>query len=150
LKDEIHRHVKKKGEARRKAQYAKVAVCSDTGGPDVVYVSNEYIKYTKKCAAIRSIVVFHSSGQGHPTTVFCKISVRRSKFCLEFSFFSKVLWAALKVFSMHLGGNRRWVPLSFETNNNKKRYRAHKFYFNISSAVSSLQLHSRGQIFPLS
>ena len=23
--------------------------------------------------------------QGHPTTVFCKISVRRSKFCLEFS-----------------------------------------------------------------
>ena len=25
------------------------------------------------------------SGQGHPTTVFCKISVRRSKKCLEFS-----------------------------------------------------------------
>ena len=24
-------------------------------------------------------------GQGHPTTVFCKISVRRSKYCLEFS-----------------------------------------------------------------
>ena len=23
--------------------------------------------------------------QGHPTTVFCKISVRRSKYCLEFS-----------------------------------------------------------------
>ena len=43
-------------------------------------------KCTKKCAAIRPIVVFHSSGQGHPTTVFCKISVRRSKFCLEFSF----------------------------------------------------------------
>ena len=43
-------------------------------------------KCTRKCAAIRPIVVFHSSGQGHPTTVFCKISVRRSKFCLEFSF----------------------------------------------------------------
>ena len=43
-------------------------------------------KCTKKCAAIRPIVVFHSSGQGHPTTVFCKMSVRRSKFCLEFSF----------------------------------------------------------------
>ena len=23
--------------------------------------------------------------QGHPTTTFCKISVRRSKYCLEFS-----------------------------------------------------------------
>ena len=23
--------------------------------------------------------------QGHPTTVFCKISVRRNKYCLEFS-----------------------------------------------------------------
>ena len=56
---------------------------------------------------------------------------------------------------MHLGGNHRWVPLSFENNNNnKKRYRAHKFYFTISSAVSSIldsiQLHSRGQIFPFS
>ena len=38
----------------------------------------------KRCAAIRPVVVFHNSG--HPTTVFCKISVRRSKFCLEFSF----------------------------------------------------------------
>ena len=43
-------------------------------------------KCTKKCAAVRPIVFFHSSGQGHPTTVFCKISVRRCKFCLEFSF----------------------------------------------------------------
>ena len=34
-------------------------------------------KCTRKCAAIRPIVVFHSCGQGHPTTVFCKISVRR-------------------------------------------------------------------------
>ena len=43
--------------------------------------------YKRKCAAIRPIVVFfHSSGQGHSTTVFCKISVRRSKFRLEFSF----------------------------------------------------------------
>ena len=43
-------------------------------------------KCTRKCAAIRPIVVFHSSGQGLPTTVFCEISVRRKKFCLEFSF----------------------------------------------------------------
>ena len=43
--------------------------------------------YKRKRAAIRPIVVFfHSSGQGHSTTVFCKISVRRSKFRLEFSF----------------------------------------------------------------
>ena len=62
----------------------------------------------------------------------------------------KALWTALNVFSMQLGGNRRWVPLSFENNDNKKRYRAHKFYFTISSAVSSIQLHSRGQILPLS
>ena len=50
---------------------------------------------------------------------------------------------------MHSGGNYRWVPLSksFENNNdNKKRYRAQKFYFTISSAVSSIQLHSGGQI----
>ena len=50
---------------------------------------------------------------------------------------------------MHLGGNYRRVPLSksFENNNdNKKRYRAQKFYFTISSAVSSIQLHSGGQI----
>ena len=33
---------------------------------------------------------------------------------------SKVIWTALEVFSMHLGRNRRWVPLSFENNNNKK------------------------------
>ena len=29
----------------------------------------------------------------------------------------KVLWTALNVFSMHLGGNRHWVPPSFENNN---------------------------------
>ena len=65
---------------------------------------------------------------------------------------AKVLWTALNVFSMPLGGNHRWVPLSFENNNNnnKKRYRAHKFYFTISSAVSSIQLHSGGQILPFS
>ena len=51
---------------------------------------------------------------------------------------------------MHIGGNRRWVPLSFENNNIKKRYRAHKFFFTISSAVFSIQLHSRDQIFPFS
>ena len=62
----------------------------------------------------------------------------------------KVLWTALNVFSMQLGGNRRWVPLSFENSDNKKRYRANKFYFTISSAVSSIQLHSRRQILPLS
>ena len=39
---------------------------------------------------------------------------------------------------MRLGGNRRWVPPSFE--NNKKRYRAHKFFLTISS----IQLRSRG------
>ena len=51
---------------------------------------------------------------------------------------------------MHLGGNRRWVPHSFENNNNNKRYPAHKFYFTVSSAVSSIQVHSRGQILPFS
>ena len=29
--------------------------------------------------------VFHSSGQGHPMTIFCKISFRRSKYCLRAS-----------------------------------------------------------------
>ena len=46
---------------------------------------------------------------------------------------------------MHLGGNRRLVAHSFENNNNNnKRYPAHKFYFTVSSAVSSIQVHSRG------
>ena len=31
--------------------------------------------------------------QGHPTTVFCKISVRRSKNCLEFS----IAWGRLRI-----------------------------------------------------
>ena len=31
--------------------------------------------------------------QGHPTTVFCKISVRRSKYCLEFS----ITWGRIKI-----------------------------------------------------
>ena len=44
-------------------------------------------KCTKKCAAIRPIVVFHSSGQGHPTTVFCKMSVRRNRKILPRIFF---------------------------------------------------------------
>ena len=50
----------------------------------VIVMQSKARKCTKKCAAIRPIVVFHNSG--HQTTVFCKISVRRSKFCLEFSF----------------------------------------------------------------
>ena len=63
-------------------------------------------KCTRKCAAIRPIVVFHSSGQGHPTTVFCKISVRRSKFCLEFSFtwlkISRWPFHSCTIFEAHL------------------------------------------------
>ena len=64
-------------------------------------------KCTRKCAAIRPIVgFFHSSGQGHPTTVFCKISVRRSKFCLEFSFtwlkISRWPFHSCTIFEAHL------------------------------------------------
>ena len=63
-------------------------------------------KCTRKCAVIRPIVVFHSSGQEHPTTVFCKISVWRSKFCLEFSFtWLKIFrWPfhSCKIFEAHL------------------------------------------------
>ena len=51
---------------------------------------------------------------------------------------------------MHLGGNRRWLPLSFENNNNNRRYPAHKFYFTVSSAVSSIQVHSPAQNLPFS
>ena len=41
--------------------------------------------------------------QGHPTTVFCKICVRRSKYCLEFSF----AWGRLKIskWTIHLCSN---------------------------------------------
>ena len=35
---------------------------------------------------VQKSVVFHSSGQCHPTTAFCKISVRRSKFCQTIPF----------------------------------------------------------------
>ena len=37
---------------------------------------------------------FYSQVQGHPTTVFCKLSVLRSKYCLEFS----IAWGRLKKF----------------------------------------------------
>ena len=36
----------------------------------------------------------HAKTQGHPATVFCIISVRRSKHCLEFSF----AWGRLKIY----------------------------------------------------
>ena len=42
--------------------------------------------------------------QGHPMTVFCKISVRRSKYCLEFS----VTWGRLKVCRWPL---RSWISI---------------------------------------
>ena len=41
------------------------------------------------------------SSQGHPKTVFCKISVRRSKYCVEFS----IIWGRLKI--------SRWLFLVF-------------------------------------
>ena len=54
---------------------------------------------------------------------------------------------------MHLGGNHRWVPLSFENNNNnKKRYRAHETSRPIaiknSTDLSSLtaRLRSSGDV----
>ena len=36
---------------------------------------------------------FRGGGGGYPTTVFCKISVRRRKYCLEFS----IAWGRLKI-----------------------------------------------------
>ena len=52
------------------------------------------------------LLFFCSSGQGHPTTVFCKISVRRSKFCLEFSFtwlkISRWPFHSCTIFEAHL------------------------------------------------
>ena len=52
----------------------------------------------KKSGLIRDIRsshlhIFTSSRRGHPTTVFCKISVRSSKYCLEFS----ITWGRLKI-----------------------------------------------------
>ena len=61
----------------------------------------------------------------------------------------KVLWTALNVFSMQLGGNRRWVPLSFENNDNKKRCPAHKFYFTISSETDRAVAMPWNRIQPL-
>ena len=37
------------------------------------------------CWRRQSLAVFLISCQGYPTTVFCELSVRRSKYCLEFS-----------------------------------------------------------------
>ena len=37
----------------------------------------------------------------------------------------KVLWIALNDFSMHLGGNRRWVPLSIQ---GTTPFRGHKIW----------------------
>ena len=40
-------------------------------------------KCTRKCAAIRPIVVFHSSGQGHPTSNFSHFTHRVRLFFVE-------------------------------------------------------------------
>ena len=46
--------------------------------------------------------------QGHPTTVFCEISVRRSKYCLEFSF----AWGRLVNFQMNVPFKDNFQSLS--------------------------------------
>ena len=46
--------------------------------------------------------------QGHPTTVFCEISVRRSKYCLEFSF----AWGRLVNFQMNVAFKYNFQSLS--------------------------------------
>ena len=52
--------------------------------------------------------------QGHPTTVFCKISVWRSKYFLEFT----IIWERLKVsrWAFHLGTIFRSLSETFPTN----------------------------------
>ena len=37
------------------------------------------------CSTLKVLPKTRPKARGHPTTVFCKISVRRSKYCLEFS-----------------------------------------------------------------
>ena len=61
--------------------------------------------------------------QGHPTTVFCKICLRRSKYCLEFSF----AWGRLK--------NYRWTFYSICT-----IFKAYLIKFNFSYFTTQLTL----------
>ena len=42
---------------------------------------------------LRNVLRNNFVRRGHSTTVFCKIAVRRSKYCLEFS----ITWAGLKI-----------------------------------------------------
>ena len=55
--------------------------------------------------------------QGQPTTVFCKISVRRSKYCLEFSStwrrlkISRWPFNSCKIFEVHLKNSLRFSHL---------------------------------------
>ena len=44
---------------------------------------------------------------------------------------------------MYLGGNRRWVPLSFENNNNKKTDRPHLPFSCIAKARFCLFLRRK-------
>ena len=57
----------------------------------------QHISAMKKASFIKFGVGFWNSKlvfiQGHPTTVFSEISVRRSKNCLEFS----IAWGRLKI-----------------------------------------------------
>ena len=48
----------------------------------------------KRPAQVTNRLIAYESFQGHPTTVFCKISTRRSRCCLEFS----SAWGRLKIF----------------------------------------------------
>ena len=69
---------------------------------------------------------YHASGicrhicqQGHPATVFCKISVRRSKYCLEFSItrgrlkISRWLFHSCTIFEAYLINSLRFSSLIF-------------------------------------
>ena len=48
--------------------------------------ANERQGNVQKIVLQLDVLLFFTILPGHPTTVFCKISVQRSKFCLEFSF----------------------------------------------------------------
>ena len=74
--------------------------CTLSGAPMSIVESQavpQHISAMRKASFIKFGVGFWNSKlvfiQGHPTTVFSEISVRRSKNCLEFS----IAWGRLKI-----------------------------------------------------
>ena len=96
---------------------AAVSLFWDTNMADVTSCENTLYRSEKwlvismgfLCSFLKLQIMIYIFYQGHPTTVFCKISVRRSKCYLEFS----ITWGRL-IFKMTVPLTHNFRSLSYK------------------------------------